>query len=153
MRNMISGLVSPELYLQGPVLSPNESSPDKLETFREFATPKDGQPGKECYLIYCHTTGHYLPGTRHFFGEIIRTVEHLAPAMKLVVVHGTVAVKALFAFWWGCLAVSCSVQSWSSVSICLCRVGHGHMVMGSYRGGPTRIWRNFFHARHAHVRQ
>ncbi|CAD7939783.1 unnamed protein product [Amoebophrya sp. A120] len=72
----------------------------RIEPFREMATPAPGRLVQECFLVYAHATGQYLPASRQFFGEIVRTVEYILPGMQFLIVHPTMAVKALFAFWY-----------------------------------------------------
>ncbi|CAD7952205.1 unnamed protein product, partial [Amoebophrya sp. A25] len=65
----------------------------KIESFRDMATPAPGRLVQECYLVYAHATGQYLPASRQFFGEIVRTIEWIMPGMQLIIVHPTVAIK------------------------------------------------------------
>lgn len=93
-----------------------------IEKFREISTPVDSNtvekstshsgkipstpPVTHTYFFYCHSSGPYLPGSRAFFSEIVKSVECLFPLMRFVVVHPTVAIKALFAFWFATGAIS-----------------------------------------------
>ena len=81
-----------------------------------MATPAPGRLVKECYLVYAHATGQYLPASRQFFGEIVRTVEYILPGMQLIIVHPTVAIKALFGFWYATGIISSDL--WNRLVYC-----------------------------------
>lgn len=88
------------------------------------------------YFVYHHSSGSYLPGTKAFFQEIVATLEYIFPDALFIIIHPTVAIKAMLTFWYVSGAISTAL--WQRVRFIDCVHGTAAGI-----GAPTSLKRLF----------